>query len=358
MNRPFAILADLRRSKMKILGIETSCDETGVAIYDEEQGLIANQLYSQIETHADYGGVVPELASRDHIRKTLPLIESALKEANLTACDIDGIAYTAGPGLVGALLVGSTIARSLAYGWNVPALGVHHMEGHLLAPMLEDNAPEFPFIALLVSGGHTQLVKVENVGQYELLGESIDDAAGEAFDKTAKLLGLDYPGGVALAKLAEKGAPNRFHFPRPMTDRPGLDFSFSGLKTFAANTINANLDAQGNLDEQTRCDIAQAFQQAVIDTLIIKAKRALQQTGYKRLVIAGGVSANHQLRHDLAEVMQKIGGEAFYPRPQFCTDNGAMIAYAGFLRLKNGENTDLSISVKPRWAMTDLSPVA
>lgn len=358
MNRPFAILADLRRSKMKILGIETSCDETGVAIYDEEQGLIANQLYSQIEIHADYGGIVPELASRDHIRKTLPLIESALKEANLTACDIDGIAYTAGPGLVGALLVGSTIARSLAYGWNVPALGVHHMEGHLLAPMLEDNAPEFPFIALLVSGGHTQLVKVENVGQYELLGESIDDAAGEAFDKTAKLLGLDYPGGAALAKLAEKGTPDRFLFPRPMTDRPGLDFSFSGLKTFAANTINANLDAQGNLDEQTRCDIALAFQQAVIDTLIIKAKRALQQTGYKRLVIAGGVSANRQLRHDLAEVMQKIGGEAFYPRPQFCTDNGAMIAYAGFLRLKNGEKTDLSVSVKPRWAMTDLSPLA
>ena len=339
---------------MKILGIETSCDETGVAIYDEEKGLIANQLYSQIEMHADYGGVVPELASRDHIRKTVPLIEAALKEANLTACEIDGVAYTAGPGLVGALLVGATIARSLAYAWNVPALGVHHMEGHLLAPMLEETPPEFPFVALLISGGHTQLVKVDGVGQYELLGESIDDAAGEAFDKTGKLLGLDYPAGVAVSKLAEQGTLNRFVFPRPMTDRPGLDFSFSGLKTFAANTINANLDENGKLDEQTRCDIAHAFQQAVVDTIIIKCKRALQQTGYKRLVMAGGVSANKQLRADLAEMMESLGGEVYYPRPQFCTDNGAMIAYTGFLRLKNGEQTDLSVSVKPRWAMTEL----
>ncbi|WP_448911450.1 tRNA (adenosine(37)-N6)-threonylcarbamoyltransferase complex transferase subunit TsaD [Haemophilus sputorum] len=343
---------------MKILGIETSCDETGVAIFDEEKGLIANQLYSQIEMHADYGGVVPELASRDHIRKTLPLIDAALKEANLTAKDIDGIAYTAGPGLVGALLVGATIARSLAYAWQVPALGVHHMEGHLLAPMLEDNPPPFPFVALLISGGHTQLVKVDGVGQYELLGESIDDAAGEAFDKTGKLLGLDYPAGVAVSKLAEQGTPNRFIFPRPMTDRPGLDFSFSGLKTFAANTINANLNAEGNLDEQTRCDIACAFQQAVVDTIIIKCKRALQQTGYKRLVMAGGVSANKQLRADLAEMMKNLKGEVFYPRPQFCTDNGAMIAYTGFLRLKHGEHTDLSVSVKPRWAMTDLPEIA
>lgn len=342
---------------MRILGIETSCDETGVAIFDEEKGLIANQLYSQVELHADYGGVVPELASRDHIRKTLPLIQAALKEANLSADEIDGVAYTAGPGLVGALLVGSTIARSLAYAWNVPALGVHHMEGHLLAPMLEDKAPEFPFVALLVSGGHTQLVKVDGVGKYELLGESIDDAAGEAFDKTAKLLGLDYPGGAALAKLAESGESNRFTFPRPMTDRPGLDFSFSGLKTFAANTINSNLDEQGNLSQQTRCDIAHAFQQAVIETLMIKCRRALQQTGYKRLVIAGGVSANKQLRHQLAELMQQIGGEVFYPRPQFCTDNGAMIAYAGFLRMKNGERTDLAVSVKPRWPMTELQAV-
>lgn len=339
---------------MKILGIETSCDETGVAIYDEEKGLIANQLYSQIEMHADYGGVVPELASRDHIRKTVPLIETALKEANLTACDIDGVAYTSGPGLVGALLVGATIARSLAYAWNVPALGVHHMEGHLLAPMLEETPPEFPFVALLISGGHTQLVKVDGVGRYELLGESIDDAAGEAFDKTGKLLGLDYPAGVAVSRLAEQGTPNRFVFPRPMTDRPGLDFSFSGLKTFAANTINANLDENGKLDEQTRCDIAHAFQQAVVDTILIKCKRALQQTGYKRLVIAGGVSANKQLRADLAEMMKSLGGEVYYPRPQFCTDNGAMIAYTGFLRLKHGEQTDLSVSVKPRWAMTEL----
>ncbi|MDU4464741.1 tRNA (adenosine(37)-N6)-threonylcarbamoyltransferase complex transferase subunit TsaD [Haemophilus parahaemolyticus] len=339
---------------MKILGIETSCDETGVAIYDEEKGLIANQLYSQIEMHADYGGVVPELASRDHIRKTVPLIEAALKEANLTACDIDGVAYTAGPGLVGALLVGATIARSLAYAWNVPALGVHHMEGHLLAPMLEETPPEFPFVALLISGGHTQLVKVDGVGQYELLGESIDDAAGEAFDKTGKLLGLDYPAGVAVSKLAEQGTPNRFVFPRPMTDRPGLDFSFSGLKTFAANTINANLDENGKLDEQTRCDIAHAFQQAVVDTILIKCKRALQQTGYKRLVMAGGVSANKQLRADLAEMMKSLGGEVYYPRPQFCTDNGAMISYTGFLRLKHGKQTDLSVSVKPRWAMTEL----
>lgn len=343
---------------MKILGIETSCDETGVAIFDEKKGLIANQLYSQIEMHADYGGVVPELASRDHIRKTLPLIDAALKEANLTAKDIDGIAYTAGPGLVGALLVGATIARSLAYAWQVPALGVHHMEGHLLAPMLEDNPPPFPFVALLISGGHTQLVKVDGVGQYELLGESIDDAAGEAFDKTGKLLGLDYPAGVAVSKLAEQGTPNRFIFPRPMTDRPGLDFSFSGLKTFAANTINANLNAEGKLDEQTRCDIAHAFQQAVVDTIIIKCKRALQQTGYKRLVMAGGVSANKQLRVDLAEMMKNLKGEVFYPRPQFCTDNGAMIAYTGFLRLKHGEHTDLSVSVKPRWAMTDLPEIA
>lgn len=342
---------------MKILGIETSCDETGVAIYDSEKGLVANQLYSQIETHAGYGGVVPELASRDHIRKTLPLIQEALNEANLQPKDIDGIAYTAGPGLVGALLVGSTIARSLAYAWNVPALGVHHMEGHLLAPMLEDNPPPFPFVALLISGGHTQLVKVEEVGKYELLGESIDDAAGEAFDKTGKLLGLDYPAGAALSKLAEQGTPNRFVFPRPMTDRPGLDFSFSGLKTFAANTINAHLNEQSELDEQTRADVAHAFQQAVVETIIIKCKRALQETGYKRLVMAGGVSANKQLRHDLAKFMQQIGGEVFYPRPAFCTDNGAMIAYAGYLRLAHGEQTDLSVSVKPRWPMMELAPL-
>lgn len=342
---------------MRILGIETSCDETGVAIYDEEKGLIANQLYTQIALHADYGGVVPELASRDHIRKTTPLIQAALQEANLSPEDIDGIAYTCGPGLVGALLVGSTIARSLAYAWNVPAIGIHHMEGHLLAPMLEENAPHFPFVALLVSGGHTQLVRVDGVGSYEVLGESIDDAAGEAFDKTAKLLGLDYPGGAALARLARQGTPNRFIFPRPMTDRPGLDFSFSGLKTFAANTIQQAIKEEGELTAQTKADIAYAFQQAVVETLAIKCRRALKETGFKRLVIAGGVSANQQLRQSLAELMAQLGGEVFYPQPQFCTDNGAMIAYTGFLRLKQGERSPLEIEVKPRWAMTDLTEI-
>ena len=342
---------------MRILGIETSCDETGVAIYDEEKGLIANQLHTQIALHADYGGVVPELASRDHIRKLAPLLQAALQEAHLTAKDIDGVAYTSGPGLVGALLVGSTVARSLAYAWNIPAIGVHHMEGHLLAPMLEENPPNFPFVALLVSGGHTQLVRVDGVGRYELLGESIDDAAGEAFDKTAKLLGLDYPGGAALARLALKGTPNRFAFPRPMTDRPGLDFSFSGLKTFAANTLHQVMQEEGELTEQSKADIAYAFQEAVVDTLAIKCKRALKQTGLKRLVIAGGVSANKQLRQTLAELMQQLGGEVFYPQPQFCTDNGAMIAYAGFLRLKQGQQQDLAIEVRPRWAMTELTAV-
>ena len=342
---------------MRILGIETSCDETGVAIYDEEKGLIANQLHTQIALHADYGGVVPELASRDHIRKLAPLLQAALQEANLTAKDIDGVAYTCGPGLVGALLVGSTVARSLAYAWNVPAIGIHHMEGHLLAPMLEENPPHFPFVALLVSGGHTQLVRVDGVGRYELLGESIDDAAGEAFDKTAKLLGLDYPGGAALARLASNGTPNRFAFPRPMTDRPGLNFSFSGLKTFAANTLHQVMKEEGELTEQSKADIAYAFQEAVVDTLAIKCKRALKQAGLKRLVIAGGVSANKQLRQTLAELMQQLDGEVFYPQPQFCTDNGAMIAYAGFLRLKQGQQQDLAIEVRPRWAMTELTAV-
>lgn len=339
---------------MKILGIETSCDETGVAIYDENKGLIANQLYTQIALHADYGGVVPELASRDHIRKTAPLIQAALSEARLTAKDIDGVAYTCGPGLVGALLVGATVARALAYAWEVPAVGVHHMEGHLLAPMLDDNPPGFPFVALLVSGGHTQLVRVDGVGQYTVIGESVDDAAGEAFDKTAKLLGLDYPGGAALSRLAEQGAPGRFVFPRPMTDRPSLDFSFSGLKTFAANTLNAVLKTELTLSEQTKADIAYAFQDAVVDTLAIKCKRALKETGYKRLVIAGGVSANKKLRESLTQMMKNLGGEVFYPQPQFCTDNGAMIAYAGLLRLKQGQQSGLAIDVKPRWAMAEL----
>lgn len=339
---------------MKILGIETSCDETGIAIYDDKHGLIANQLYSQIKLHADYGGVVPELASRDHIRKTVPLIQAALKEANLRASDIDGVAYTAGPGLIGALMVGASIGRSLAYAWGVPAIAVHHMEGHLLAPMLEDNPPEFPFVALLVSGGHTQLIKVTGVGQYQLLGESIDDAAGEAFDKTAKLLGLDYPGGAKLSKLAELGNATRFRFPRPMTDRPGLDFSFSGLKTAAANTIHQQSCGQ-DLDDQTRADIAKAFEDALVDTLLIKSRRALDQTGFNRLVIAGGVSANKTLRRQLAELMAQRKGQVYYPRLEFCTDNGAMIAYAGMIHLKASQFVDLVIEVKPRWPLSELN---
>ena len=338
---------------MRILGIEPSCDESGVAIYDDEKGLLAHQLYSQVKLHADYGGVVPELASRDHVKKTIPLIQAALNDAGMTKDDIDGIAYTAGPGLVGALLVGSTIGRSIAYAWDVPAIPVHHMEGHLLAPMLEDEPPEFPFVALLVSGGHTMMVEVKSIGEYQILGESVDDAAGEAFDKTAKLMGLDYPGGPLLSKLAESGTKGRFKFPRPMTDRPGLDFSFSGLKTFAANTIRANDD-----DLQTRADIAFAFQEAVADTLAIKCRRALKQTGMKRLVMAGGVSANTYLRQELEAMMKKIGGEVFYPRTEFCTDNGAMIAYAGMQRLKNGETTDLAVQAKPRWPIDQLKPIA
>ena len=339
---------------MKVLGIETSCDETGIAIYDDEQGLIANQLYSQIKLHADYGGVVPELASRDHIRKTVPLIQAALKEANLTSADIDGVAYTAGPGLVGALMVGASIGRSLAYAWNVPAVAVHHMEGHLLAPMLEDNPPQYPFVALLVSGGHTQLISVTGIGQYHLMGESIDDAAGEAFDKTAKLLGLDYPGGAKLSKLAEQGDSSRFHFPRPMTDRPGLDFSFSGLKTAAANTIH-QYNQGVELDEQTKADIARAFEDALVDTLLIKSRRALEQTGFNRLVIAGGVSANKTLRNKLTELMAQRKGQVYYPRIEFCTDNGAMIAYAGMIHLKQQQYSDLAINVRPRWPLSELN---
>ncbi|XBS71990.1 tRNA (adenosine(37)-N6)-threonylcarbamoyltransferase complex transferase subunit TsaD [Acerihabitans sp. KWT182] len=334
---------------MRVLGIETSCDETGVAIYDERAGLLANQLYSQVKLHADYGGVVPELASRDHVRKTVPLIQAALREAGMGAGDIDGVAYTAGPGLVGALMVGATVGRALAYAWGVPAIEVHHMEGHLLAPMLEASPPAFPFVALLVSGGHTQLIQVAGIGRYTLLGESIDDAAGEAFDKTAKLLGLDYPGGPRLSQLASQGAAGRFTFPRPMTDRPGLDFSFSGLKTFAANTVRDNSD-----DERTRADIARAFEDAVVDTLLIKCRRALEQTGLKRLVIAGGVSANRTLRERLAALMESRGGQVFYARPEFCTDNGAMIAYAGMVRLQNGSLGDLSITVRPRWPLAEL----
>ncbi|MDP2716479.1 tRNA (adenosine(37)-N6)-threonylcarbamoyltransferase complex transferase subunit TsaD [Rheinheimera sp.] len=337
---------------MRVLGIETSCDETGIAVYDDKLGLLSHVLYSQIPLHADYGGVVPELASRDHIRKTIPLIQQALREANCAAADIDGVAYTAGPGLAGALLVGASIGRSLAMAWGKPALAVHHMEGHLLAPMLEANPPQFPFLALLVSGGHTQLVAVEGIGRYELLGESIDDAAGEAFDKTAKLMGLDYPGGPLLAKLAVQGDSKKYKFPRPMTDRPGLDFSFSGLKTSAANVIAK----EGN-SAQVQADIAASFQQAVVDTLVIKCERALLQTGYKRLVIAGGVSANTSLREQLAQLLKRHGGEVFYPRKEFCTDNGAMIALAGYYRLAAGQQQDLTIGVTPRWPMQELPAV-
>jgi len=352
---------------MRILGIETSCDETGIAIYDDgngdlPEGIVAHRLYSQIAVHADYGGVVPELASRDHVRKTIPLIKEVLKEANLTPADLDGVAYTAGPGLVGALLVGCSIGRSLAYGWGLPAVPVHHMEGHLLAPMLEENVPDFPFVALLVSGGHTMLVRVDGIGQYEMLGESVDDAAGEAFDKTAKLLGLDYPGGPALSKMAEKGTKGRFTMPRPMTSRPGLDFSFSGLKTAAGTIIRKEIElqkSQGNegMDEQTHADVAYAFQEAVVETLAIKCRRALQQCELKRLVIAGGVSANTSLREKLGEITKKLGGEVFYPRPEFCTDNGAMIAYAGLQRLKAGTDADLSFKATPRWPLDTLSAV-
>ena len=327
---------------MRILGIETSCDETGVAVYDSKLGLLGHALHSQVAMHAEYGGVVPELASRDHVRKTIPL----LQELDFSADTIDGVAYTAGPGLIGALMVGASIGRALAWSWGVPAIGVHHMEGHLLAPMLEKNRPEFPFVALLVSGGHTQLVRVDGVGRYSLLGESLDDAAGEAFDKTAKLLGLGYPGGPALAQLAEQGDPERFRFPRPMTNRPGLDFSFSGLKTFALNTLNEYRNEPG-----IHADIARAFQDAVIDTLIIKCRRALRETGLQHLVVAGGVSANVALRSRLGVVADEVGGRVWYPRPEFCTDNGAMIAYAGCQRLLAGEQQSLAIEVKARWPM-------
>jgi len=332
---------------MRVLGIETSCDETGVAIYDSAQGLLAHALYSQVAMHTEYGGVVPELASRDHVRKTIPLIENAMAEAGLASKDIDGVAYTIGPGLVGALLVGAAIGRSIGFAWNVPTVGVHHMEGHLLAPMLEPNPPEFPFVALLVSGGHTQLVKVERMGNYEILGESVDDAVGEAFDKTAKLLGLGYPGGAALAALAEKGDSKRFHFPRPMVDRPGLEFSFSGLKTFAVNTAN-----KYGLAPQTQADIARAFQDAVVETLVIKCRRALHATGWKTLVVAGGVGANRELRLQLTAMTQQENSRVYFPRPAFCTDNGAMIAYAGCQRLLAGERSSLAIEVFPRWSLS------
>lgn len=334
---------------MRILGIESSCDETGIALYDTDKGLLAHALYSQIELHAEYGGVVPELASRDHIRKALPLINEVLAEAQINRRDIDAVAYTAGPGLVGALLVGAAIGRSIAWALNIPAIAINHMEGHLLSPLLEDNPPEFPFVSLLVSGGHTLLVKVDGVGEYELLGESIDDAVGEAFDKTAKMLGLGYPGGPILAKLAEKGTPDKYQFPRPMMNRPGLDFSFSGLKTFAMNTW---LDSEQT--EQDQADIALAFQTAAVDTLAKKCKRALKQTNLKTIVVAGGVSANKALRETL-DAMPNV--KAYYPRQAFCSDNGAMIAFAGAMRHKALKLDDKAIfSTRPRWPLDELTP--
>jgi N6-L-threonylcarbamoyladenine synthase len=340
---------------MKVLGIETSCDETGVAVYDTRSGLLAHALYSQIALHAEYGGVVPELASRDHVRKLLPLIRQTLADAGMTVGDIDGVAYTAGPGLVGALLVGAGVARSLAWALDIPAVAVHHMEGHLLAPLLEDDPlgrPEPPFVALLVSGGHTQLIAVDAIGRYRLLGETLDDAAGEAFDKTAKLMGLPYPGGPQLAMLAGQGRAGAYKFPRPMTNRPGLDFSFSGLKT---QVMLAWRD--GDQSDQTRADIARAFEEAVVDTLAIKCERALEAAGCETLVVAGGVGANLRLRAKLGEMAARRGGRVSFPRPAFCTDNGAMIAFAGALRLQAGQHEDAAVKVVPRWDMATLPAV-
>ena len=332
------------------LGIESSCDETGIGIYTSESGLISHKLFSQVSLHAEYGGVVPELASRDHIQRAIPLIKEALNESGIKLNELTGIAYTAGPGLSGALLVGGSIAQSLAWGLGIPALGVHHMEGHLLAPLLEVERPEFPFVALLVSGGHTLLVDVPRIGEYKILGESLDDAVGEGFDKTAKILGLGYPGGPALANLAKQGDKNRFTFPRPMTDRPGLDFSFSGLKTYARNTY---IDFP-----EEKANIAKAFEVAATETLTIKCNRALKQTGYKTLVVAGGVSANLSLRESLNEMTTKNNASVFYPALDFCTDNGAMIALAGHYRFLAGQsNQNYEITIKPRWSLEELLPV-
>jgi N6-L-threonylcarbamoyladenine synthase len=334
---------------LRVLGLETSCDETGVALYDSEQGLVADALFSQ-QLHQPFGGVVPELASRDHVRKLLPMIKSVLHDGRCTLAELEGIAYTSGPGLAGALMVGAAFGRTLGFALDVPTVGVHHMEGHLLAPMLDERRPAFPFLALLVSGGHTLLIHVRGMGQYERLGESLDDAAGEAFDKTAKLLGLSYPGGPLLAKLAERGVAGRFRFPRPMCDRPGLDFSFSGLKTSVAQTVK-KIKAAGTLDDQTKADIAQAFQEAVVETLLFKCKRALKQTRLTRLVIAGGVSANVVLRERLDQLGAAHCVDVFYPQLAFCTDNGAMIAYAGCQHLLAGDHDGLSLNVRPRWPL-------
>ncbi len=338
---------------MKVLGIESSCDETGIAVLDTETGELKQRLYSQIEAHREYGGVVPELASRDHVAKAAPMITQLLDETG-GAETLDGIVYTRGPGLMGALMVGASIARAMGWALQKPVLGVHHMEGHLLAPMLSDERPEFPFVALLVSGGHTMLVDVEAVGRYKILGESLDDAVGEAFDKTAKLLGLPYPGGPELAAMAATVARTELKFPRPMIDRPGLDFSFSGLKTFALNTINR----LSPLDDQKKAEIALAFEQAVVDTLRIKCKRALELTGYKSLVVAGGVGANQRLRAVLQNLLVDLQGRVYFPALEYCTDNGAMIAYAGGLRMAAGLRDDEQVcDVLPRWSLETLAPL-
>lgn len=338
---------------MRVLGIETSCDETGVAIYDEQHGILTERLYSQVGLHKEFGGVVPELASRDHVLRLLPLIDEVLAEANCSKDDIDGIAYTEGPGLVGALMVGAATAKSLGFVWQKPVVGVHHMEGHLLAPLLEQEQPSFPLVALLVSGGHTQLVLVNAIGDYQLLGESLDDAAGEAFDKAAKMLGLSYPGGPAIAKAAEKGDATRFDFPRPMVGKPGLDFSFSGIKTFTLTLV----ESLGELTEQDIADVAASFQAAMVDTLTIKCKRALKQTGVKQLIIAGGVSANQELRKSLDAMAHKQKAKLFYARPALCTDNGAMIAFAGCKRLAAGQSANEGIAVRPRWPLSELEAI-
>ncbi len=341
---------------MLVLGIETSCDETGIALYDSDAGLLAHALHSQAKMHADYGGVVPELASRDHIRRVLPLIEQVLREANRQLGQIDAIAYTQGPGLAGALLVGASVAASLAFALGTPAIGIHHLEGHLLSPLLSAPAPNFPFVALLVSGGHTQLMEVEGVGQYKLLGETLDDAAGEAFDKTAKLLGLGYPGGPALSKLAERGHPTRFVLPRPMLNSGDLNLSFSGLKTAVLTLVQQNGGAAA-MDEQTMADIARAFQEAIVDVLAAKSQAALQKTGHCQLVVAGGVGANRQLREKLSGEASQSAMKVFYPPLELCTDNGAMIAFAGALRLRQTEvkrcASALPFTVKPRWDLAD-----
>ncbi len=331
---------------MRVLGIESSCDETAVAVYDQTRGLLSHRLHSQVAMHQAYGGVVPELASRDHIRRLLPLVRETLAEAQSDRACIDAVAYTAGPGLIGALLVGAGFAAALARAWGKPAVGIHHLEGHILAPLLEPDPPAFPFLALLVSGGHTQLVDVTALGQYRILGETLDDAAGEAFDKTAKLLGLPYPGGAALAALAEQGSSGKFQFPRPMLDRPGLDFSFSGLKTAVLVALRGRA-----MNDGVRADVARAFQEAVVDTLAEKCQRALRETGHERLVIAGGVGANRALRSRLLDIVRSCGARAYFPRPEFCTDNGAMIALAGCQRLAAGMLAGEGMGARAHWEL-------